>query len=154
MRLGDRNLGFREPVANFEVEGTEIFGTGTCDRTAGFYHVLSVFVVLSVSVKSAMECQMTCLMKCFLRCVSERYDVKSRRSPFKKKITAFGGNDNIGQMSSKRLIHPDVAMMSRRGRSKVRTQFRPRTRTQPRTFFMWRTVRKNPVKNLIHSTRE
>ena len=53
-----------------------------CDRTAGFYHVLSVFVVLSVSVKSAMECQMTCLMKCFLRCVSERYDVKSQRSLF------------------------------------------------------------------------
>ena len=44
------------------------------DRTAGFYHVLSVFVVLSVSVESAMECQMTCLMKCFLRCVFERYN--------------------------------------------------------------------------------
>ena len=85
VRLGARNLVFRDPVANFEVEGTEIFGTKTCDRTGGFYHVLSVFVVLSVSVKSAMECQMTCLMKCFLRCVSERYDVKSRRSPFKKK---------------------------------------------------------------------
>ena len=36
-----------------------------CDRTAGFYHVLSVFVVPSVSVESAMECQMTWFMKCF-----------------------------------------------------------------------------------------
>ena len=52
----------------------EIFGTGMCDRTAGFYHVLSVFVVLSMSVESATECQMTCLMKCFVRCVFERYD--------------------------------------------------------------------------------
>ena len=41
------------------IRGPEIFGTGMCDRTAGFYHVLSVFV-LSVSVESAMECQMTC----------------------------------------------------------------------------------------------
>ena len=57
-----------------EVEGVEIFGAGMCVRKAGFYHVLSVFVVPSVSVESAMECQMTCLMKCFLHCVFERYD--------------------------------------------------------------------------------
>ena len=56
------------------LRGTEIFGSGMCDRTAGFYQVLSVFVVLSVSVESAMECQMSCLMKCFLRCVFGRYD--------------------------------------------------------------------------------
>ena len=35
----------------------EIFGTGMCDRTAGFYHVLSVFVVPSVSVESTDICQ-------------------------------------------------------------------------------------------------
>ena len=43
-----------------------------CDRT-GFYHVLSVFVVLSVSVESAMESN-DVLMTLFLRCVFERYD--------------------------------------------------------------------------------
>ena len=42
--------------------------------------MLSVFMVLSVSVESAMECQMTCLMKCFLRCVFERYDAVCRVS--------------------------------------------------------------------------
>ena len=52
----------------------EIFRAGMCDRTAGFYHVLSVFVVPSVSVESAMEWLMTCLLKCFLHCVFERYD--------------------------------------------------------------------------------
>ena len=41
---------FLGPLGPFEVEGPEIFGTGMCDRTAGFYHVLSVFVVLTVSV--------------------------------------------------------------------------------------------------------
>ena len=56
------------------LRGPEIFGTGMCGRTAGFYHVLSVSVVPSVSVESAMERQMTCLVKCFLRCVFERYD--------------------------------------------------------------------------------
>ena len=65
MSRGARFQGFWDFSAHFEVEGVEIFGAGMCDRTAGFYHVLSVFVVLSVSVESAMECQMTCLMKCF-----------------------------------------------------------------------------------------
>ena len=64
MSRGARFQGFLRRV--------EIFGAGMCDRTAGFYHVLSVFVVLSVSVESAMECQMTRLMKCFLRWVFER----------------------------------------------------------------------------------
>ena len=64
-RLRHGRQGFWDFSSHFEVEGPEIFGTGMCDRTAGFYHVLSVFVVLSVSVESAMECQMTCLMNCF-----------------------------------------------------------------------------------------
>ena len=37
--------------------GSEFFGKGMCGKTAGFFHVLSVFVVPSVSVDSAMECQ-------------------------------------------------------------------------------------------------
>ena len=65
MRQGARFQGFWDLLAHSEVEGPEIFGTGMCDRTAEFYHVLSVFVVLPVSVESAMECQMTCLMKSF-----------------------------------------------------------------------------------------
>ena len=65
MRRGARFQSFWDPLVHFEVEGPRIFGTEMCDRTAGFYHVLSVLVVLSVSVASAMECQMMCLMKCF-----------------------------------------------------------------------------------------
>ena len=42
-------------LAHFEVEVHRNFGTGMCGRTAGFHHVLSVFVVPSVSVESAME---------------------------------------------------------------------------------------------------
>ena len=38
-----------------------------CDRTAEFFHVMSVFVVLSACVESAMKCQMTCFMKFFFR---------------------------------------------------------------------------------------
>ena len=34
MGLGARNLGFWDPLANFEVEGPEIFGTGMCDSGA------------------------------------------------------------------------------------------------------------------------
>ena len=60
-------------MVDFEVDGVEIFGAGMFERTAGFCHVLSVFVVPSVSVESAMECHMTCLVKCFLRCVCERH---------------------------------------------------------------------------------
>ena len=74
MRQGARFQGFRDSLAHFEVEVPEIFGSGICHKIAGFYHVLSVSVVPSVSVESAMECQMTCLMKCFLRCVFERCD--------------------------------------------------------------------------------
>ena len=40
----------------------EIFGM--CDKTAGFYHVLSVSVVPSVSVESAME-SYEVFMTCF-----------------------------------------------------------------------------------------
>ena len=61
------------PLAHFEVEGPEIFGSGMCDRTAGFYHVLSVSVVPSVSVESAMESN-----DVFLRCVVERCDVSGQ----------------------------------------------------------------------------
>ena len=96
-----RELVFRVFGTSFPIlrlRGAEIFGTAMCDRTAGFYHVLSVFVVLSVSVESAMECQMTCLVKCFLRCVFERYDVKSAMSLFHSiplEKTAFGGNASL-----------------------------------------------------------
>ena len=65
------------PLAHFEVEGPEIFGSGMCDRTAGFYHVLSVSVVPSVSVESAMESN-DVLNDVFLRCVVERYDVSGQ----------------------------------------------------------------------------
>ena len=50
-----RFQGFWDFLAHFEVEGVEFFGAGMCDRTAGSYHVLSVSVVPSVSVESAME---------------------------------------------------------------------------------------------------
>ena len=74
---------FWDLLAHFEVEGPK-FLVGMCDRTAGFYHVLSVPVVPSGSVESAMKCQMTCLMKCFLRCVFERYDAVCHVCPTRR----------------------------------------------------------------------
>ena len=58
------------------LRGVEIFGAGMCDRTAGFYHVLSVFMVPSVSVESAMESN-DVSYDVFLRCVFEWYGAKS-----------------------------------------------------------------------------
>ena len=67
----------------------ESFDTGMCDRTAGFYHVLSVFVVLSVSVESDMECQF-CVDDVFFCAVSlSGTAVKSHDQPSKK--NSFGG---------------------------------------------------------------
>ena len=50
-----------------------------CDKTAGFFHVLSVSVVSSVSVESAMERQLR-VGSVFLRCVFERHTSKSTGS--------------------------------------------------------------------------
>ena len=44
--------------------GPDIIGLGMSGRTAGLYHVLSVFVVPSVSMESAMESN-DVLMTCF-----------------------------------------------------------------------------------------
>ena len=43
-------------------------------------------------------------------------------------------------------------MSAQRGWIKVRTQFRPRVRTLPRTFFPRGKVRKNPLPSAISST--
>ena len=71
----------------------EIFGTGMFDRPAGFHHVLSVFVVLSVSVESARECQMTCPMRCFCA-VSLSGTMRSAMSVLLEE-TAFGGHASL-----------------------------------------------------------
>ena len=64
---GARFQGFWDFSGHFEVEGARNFWCRECvtDRTAGFHHVLSVSVVPSVSVESAVECQMRCPMTCF-----------------------------------------------------------------------------------------
>ena len=66
---------------------------GMCDRTAGFYHVLSVSVVPSVSVESVMECQMTCQMNCFCA-VSSSGTMRSASSVLLEE-TAFGGHASL-----------------------------------------------------------
>ena len=64
---------FLGPLGPFlRLRGPEIFGTGMCDRTAGFYHVLSVSVVPSVSVESHGASN-DVLHEVFLRFVFERY---------------------------------------------------------------------------------
>ena len=55
---------FGPPVACFEGSRSPKFWCGMCDKTAGFYHVLSVSVVPSVSVESGMESD-DVLMTCF-----------------------------------------------------------------------------------------
>ena len=62
------------------------------DKIARFYHVLSVSVVPSVSVESAMECQMTCLMKCF--CAVSSGTMRSAMSVLLEE-TAFGGHASL-----------------------------------------------------------
>ena len=55
MSQGARFQGFWDFLAHFEVQGARNFWCDMCDRTTGFYHVLSVSVGPSVSVESAME---------------------------------------------------------------------------------------------------
>ena len=47
-------------MAHFEVEGRRNFVSGYVSQNSRFYHEMSVFVLLSVSVYRAMECEMTC----------------------------------------------------------------------------------------------
>ena len=54
-----------------------------CHKTVGLYHVLSVSVVPSVSVESAMESN-DVLMTCFCAVSFERHDVKSQDHCSKK----------------------------------------------------------------------
>ena len=64
MNQGAGNQGFCDAVAHFEVQGARNFGVGMSHKIAGFYHVLSVSVVPSVFVESAMESNdvlITCL---------------------------------------------------------------------------------------------
>ena len=68
-----RFQGFWDFLAHSEVEGVEFFWFGMRHKTEGFYHVLSVSVVPSVSVESAIEAN-DGLNDVFLRCVFERYD--------------------------------------------------------------------------------
>ena len=73
------------------MRGREIFGTGMCDRT-GFYHVLSVFVVLSVSVESAMESN-DVLMTCF--CAVSLSGTMRFATSVPLEETAFGGHASL-----------------------------------------------------------
>ena len=55
MSQGARFQGFWDLLAHFE-RWPEIFGTGMCDRTAGFYHVSSVFVVKQAWKRATARC--------------------------------------------------------------------------------------------------
>ena len=48
-------LGFRDPLARFEVEEGRNFGSGYVSQNSRFFHVLSVSVVPSESVESVIE---------------------------------------------------------------------------------------------------
>ena len=89
MGRGDRFQGFRDFLAHFEVEGGRNFWFGMRHKTAWFYHVLSVSVVPSVSVESALESN-DVLNDVFLCCVFERYD-----DSVLLEETAFGGHASL-----------------------------------------------------------
>ena len=69
---GARNQGFWDLLAHSGVQGARNFLFGMRHKIAVFYHVLSVSVVPSVSVESAMESNEV-LNDVFLRCVIERH---------------------------------------------------------------------------------
>ena len=59
-----RNQGFWDLLVHFEVQGARKFWFGMRHKIGGFYYVLSVSVVPSVSVESAMQSN-DVLMTCF-----------------------------------------------------------------------------------------
>ena len=74
---------FLDLLGHFEVQRARNFWFGMCHKTVGLYHVLSVSVVPSVSVESAMESN-DVLMTCFCAVSFERHDVKSQDHCSKK----------------------------------------------------------------------
>ena len=87
MSQGARFQGLWDFLADFEAEECRNFWFGMRHKVAGFYHMLSVSVVPSVSVEIALESN-DVLNDIFLRCVFERYDVKSQDHCSKKPPTA------------------------------------------------------------------
>ena len=92
MSQGARFQGFWGLLAILKFRGPKFFWFGMCHKTAGFHNVLSVSVVPSVSVESAMESN-DVLITCSCA-VSLSGTMRSAMSvPLEE--TAFGGHASL-----------------------------------------------------------
>ena len=92
MSQGSRFQGFWDFLGHFEVQGARNCWFEMRHKIAGFYHVLSVSVVPSVSVETAMESN-DVLMTCFCA-VSLSGTMRSAMSVLLEE-TAFGGHASL-----------------------------------------------------------
>ena len=119
MSQGARNQGFWDLLAHFEVQEARNFWFGMRHKIAGFYLVLSVSVVPSVSVESAMESNDAshdvpshCI---FERHTSKSHDLCSKKPPLpplrcRLRQTQRGRDFLGGEASGRHALHGETLL--------------------------------------------